>query len=274
MHRLAVLLLAAAALFLRAQTARPPLGEAAALREIAAAVGKHSQAGEFSGVALVARGPQTLLEKATGYLSVNADAPNRPDTLFNIGSITKVFTKLCIARLWAEQELSLDDTIGKFLPGYPNREAAASVTIGHLLTMTSGIGGFFGPKYAATPKNRIQNLAGHVQFFASGPLAFKPGTSEKYSNGGYVVLGRIIEKVSGTSYYDFAAQTVFEPLGMKDTGFYEADVPKPRLFTGYSRPEPGAQRRGSIYTLSRRGSRRVEHTRPCATCWFSRTPLG
>jgi CubicO group peptidase (beta-lactamase class C family) len=229
------------------------LSEADTLKEIAAAIDKHSQADDFSGAVLVAHGDQILFERAAGFLDHNAESPNRKDTLFNIGSIVKLMTKFCIAQLWEEGKLLLDDKIGKFLPDYPNREAAASVTVRHLLTMTSGIGDFFGPKYAATPKNLIQNLADHLAFFAAEPLAFRPGTSEKYSNGGYLVLGLIIEKLTGSSYYDFVAKTIFEPLGMKDTGFYEIDVPRPRLATGYA-GAPGSPRRSNIYTLSRRGS--------------------
>jgi len=118
-----------------------------------------------------------LLERSAGYSDTNAEAANRADTLFNIGSIVNIMTKFCIARLWGEHKLTLDDTIGKFLPDYPNREAADSVTIRHLLTMTSDIGDFFGPKYAAMPKNQFNDLASHLTLFAAEPLAFRPGTS-------------------------------------------------------------------------------------------------
>lgn len=235
-------------------TAGPKLSEAEALKEIAAVIDRHSRADAFSGTAMVARGEEVLLEKAVGFFDLNAEAPNRPDTLFNVGSIVKLMTRFCVARLWAERKLSLDDTIGKFLPDYPNREAAAIVTIRHLLTMTSGIGDFFGPAYAATSKDRIYNLASHLPFFAAESLAFKPGTSEKYSNGGYLVLGLIIEKLTRISYYEFVEQTIFEPLGMKDTGFYELDVPRGKLSTGYTRTAPDKPRRSNVYTLSRRGS--------------------
>ncbi|HEX9916298.1 MAG TPA: serine hydrolase domain-containing protein, partial [candidate division Zixibacteria bacterium] len=99
---------------------------------------------EFSGVVLVAKGQKPIFRKAYGLASKEYNVPNRVDTRFNLGSISKFLTRIAIEQLQGKGKLSLDDPIGKYLPDYPNKEAAENVTIRHLLEMTSGIGDFFG----------------------------------------------------------------------------------------------------------------------------------
>ena len=222
----------------------PPIDEAAALKEIEAIVARHAQADDFSGVALVAKRDKTVFEKATGLANVTHHVPNTMETIFNYGSIGKVFTKLAIQKLQAQGKLSLSDTIGKFLPDYPNQQARSAVTISQLIEMRSGIGDFFGDEFAAKPKNEIRTLSDYMPLFASKPLAFQPGAKEAYSNGGYVVLGRIIEKITGMSYYDYVAKEIFLPFGMTDTGYFEPDSPRERIATGYTKRDgsaPGAR---------------------------------
>ena len=177
------------------------------------------EAGDFSGVILIARKGVPVFEEAFGYADREKKILNRTDTKFNIGSINKSFTGLTIRQLAAEKKLSLDDTIGKFLPDYPNKDAAARVTVRHLLEMSSGIGDFFGDRYDAADKEEILTLADYLPLFADQPLAFEPGKGRLYSNGGYIVLGLIIEKVTGRDYYDYIRETVFEPAGMADSGW-------------------------------------------------------
>ena len=161
-------------------------------------VEKASDADEFSGVILVAQNGIPLFEQAYGFADREKKIPNRVDTKFNVGSINKSFTGLAIRQLIAENKIWPDDPIRKFLPDYPNTDAAAKVTVRHLLDMTSGIGDFFGDRYEATPKEKIRSLEDYLPLFADKPLEFEPGTRNQYSNGGYVVLGLIIEKASGT----------------------------------------------------------------------------
>jgi CubicO group peptidase (beta-lactamase class C family) len=214
---------------------------------------------EFSGVVLVARGGMPLFEKAYGLASKEYGTPNRLDTRFNIGSINKIITRIAIEQLAGSGALALDDTIGKYLPDYPNGEAARRVTIRELLDMTSGIGDFFGDAYAATPKDRIRTLSDYLPLFAADSLLFEPGTDSRYSNGGYIVLGLIIEKVSGKSYFDYVRDSVYERAGMEGTGHLMADVPEENVASGYSREwdgveHPGETRRSNIYTRPARGS--------------------
>jgi hypothetical protein len=170
-----------------------------------------SRLDEFSGVVLIAADNKPIFQKAVGQASKTHNVPNRMDTRFNLGSINKVFTQVSIAQLIEKGKLTLDDTIGKHLPDYPNRQAAEKVTVKHLLEMSSGIGDFFGDKFMATPKDRIRKLQDYFQFFAAEPLKFEPGTSRQYSNGGFIVLGAIIEKAAGRITTSTFAKTYSSP---------------------------------------------------------------
>ena len=190
--------------------------------------------GSFSGVVLIAKNGKPFFHKAYGMANRDLAAPNRPDTKFNLGSINKVFTQVAIAQLAEQGKLSLSDTIRKRLPDYPS-PVADKITIQQLLTMTSGLGDFFGERYDATPKSKFRTLADFLPMFVNEPLLFEPGTSKSYSNAGYIVLGLIIEKVSGESYYDYVRQHVFLPAGMKDTDAYMQDAIVPNRAVGYTR---------------------------------------
>ena len=126
--------------------------------------------------------------------------------------------------------------------------------------MTSGVGDFFGERFDAMPKDRFRTNADFLPMFAGNPLAFEPGSRRRYSNGGYVVLGAIVEKVSGQSYYDFVREHIFLPAGMTNTDSFEADLPVPNLAEGYTRESgSGGQgttepRRKNIYSRPARGS--------------------
>jgi CubicO group peptidase (beta-lactamase class C family) len=228
-------------------------------KELVAAVGAfldaRSKADEFSGVVLIAKDFRTLFHEAYGDADREQRIPNRKDTKFNLGSINKSFTHSAVLKLEREGRLSLDDPIGKFLPDYPNRQAAAQVTVRHLLNMTSGIEDFFGARYDATPKDKIRSIRDYLPLFADQPLEFEPGTSHRYSNGGYIVLGAIIEKVTGTDYYTYVRENIFKPCGMSDTDSYERDKGPANLALGYThRGQPGGERVLNHQTLPGRGS--------------------
>ena len=214
--------------------------------------------GSFSGVVLIAKNGKPFFHKAYGMANRDFGAPSRPDTKFNLGSINKVFTQVAIAQLAEHGKLSLSDTIRKHLPDYLSA-VADKITIQQLVTMTSGLGDFFGERFDATPKSRFRTLADFVPLFVNRPLLFEPGTSRSYSNAGYIVLGLVIEKASGQSYYDYVRQHVFLPAGMKDTDAYMQDAVVPNRAVGYTResedgkPQPGPKRT-NVYTLPARSS--------------------
>jgi CubicO group peptidase (beta-lactamase class C family) len=253
-------------LSLRVEDTEPPQGDAPKAPptapktegEMLAALQSHLaelvKADEFSGTVLLAKAGKPLLHQAYGLASKEFNVPNRPDTKFNLGSINKTFTQMAIGQLVAQGKIAYEDTLGKHLPDYPNREAAEKVTIRQMLSMSSGIGDFFGPKYEATPKNKLRTVNDFLPLFAGEPLAFAPGTRQQYSNGGYIVLGAIIEKVTGQDYYAYVRENIFQPAGMSDTEWFEADAPTPNLATGYTRNGNSKVRQSNIYTRPAKGS--------------------
>ncbi len=213
------------------------------------------KADEFSGVVLVARGGKPIFQKAYGLASKEHNVANRVDTKFNLGSINKLFTQVAVAQLADQGKLSLDDHLIKFLPDYPNREAANKITIRHLLTMSSGVGDIFNHQFDDTPKDKLRNLQDFLPLFANVPLAFEPGTQQRYSNGGYVLLCLVIEKMSGQSYYDYVRENIFKVAGMENTESFEADVIVPNLANGYTRDgSPNRKWKNNIYSRPGRGS--------------------
>lgn len=238
--------------------------EAASVRSVATddelvkAVTKHvdelSSRDAFSGTVIVARNGTPFLQLAVGMASREFSASNRVDTKFNIGSLNKVFTMVAICQLIEAGKLKPGDTVGSVLPEYPNRDAAAKVTVHQLLSMQSGIGDFFNERYEATPRDSIRSTADYLKLFADKPLEFEPGTSRRYSNGGYVVLGAIIEKLSGMSYYDYVREHIFKPAGMHATDSYPSDAVVTNLAEGYTRENPKQPWRNNVLLRPGRGS--------------------
>ncbi len=155
----------------------------------------------FMGTALVAQNGKVLLSKGYGFANAEWDIPNSPSTKFRLGSITKQFTAACILLLEERGKLKIDDPVKKYMPDAP--AAWDKITIFHVLTHTSGIPSFTGfPDYrsteaiATTPEKLVAR-------FRDKPLDFQPGEKWSYSNSGYVLLGYLIEKISGQSYRDF-----------------------------------------------------------------------
>jgi CubicO group peptidase (beta-lactamase class C family) len=195
-----------------------------------------SLAGEnkLSGVLLVAKDGVTVASKAAGVANKATGAVIDLNTRFNLGSMNKMFTSVAIAQLAQAGKLSFTDTIAKQLPDYPNKEVADKITIHQLLTHTSGLGMYWNNKFMAQ-REKLLTVAGHLPLFAADPLLFPPGEKFQYSNSGYMVLGAIIEKLSGQDYYSYVQEHIYKPAGMKDTGFYEPGKEIPNLAIGYTR---------------------------------------
>jgi D-alanyl-D-alanine carboxypeptidase len=211
----------------------------------------------FSGVVMLSRNGQIIFSGVYGSASKEYGVPNALDTRFNLGSINKLMTRIAIMQLVEQHKLSYDETLGAVLPTYPNKDAATHVTVRELLEMSSGIGDFFGPPYEAMPKNRLNTLAAYLPLFASKPLAFRPGTKSQYSNGGYVVLGLMIERRSGLSYYDYVKTHIFSPAGMTASGWFERDATTSGIASGYTKDGANGPTHvwcNNIYTTPQRGS--------------------
>jgi CubicO group peptidase (beta-lactamase class C family) len=188
---------------------------------------------QFMGSILVARDEQILLDKGYGYANLEWQVPNSPDAKFRIGSITKQFTAACILLLEERGKLKTEDLVKKYLPDAP--AAWDHITIYNLLTHTSGIPNFTDfPDYhasEATPTTPEQLVAR----FRDRPLEFQPGEDWAYSNSGYVLLGYLIEKITGQRYQDFVKENLFKPLGLQDSGYDSNTAIIPHRAAGYSR---------------------------------------
>ena len=235
-----------------------PMTEATLVEALDKQMNQAVAADEFSGTVVVAKKDGVVFQKAYGLASKEYSVPNRIDTRFNLGSINKTFTQVAIGQLAEQGKLSFDDKLGKYMPDYPNQEAAEKVTIRRLLDMKSGIGDFFGSEFEAMPKDRLRTLKDFLPLFASKPLQFEPGTKQQYSNGGYIVLGAIIEKVSGQDYYEYVREHIFKVAGMNNTDWYEADLMTANLASGYTREGMADRakdvRRNNLYTRPAKGS--------------------
>ena len=229
------------------------LTESQVLALIETRLGELATADEFSGAVWLAKGDKPILQKAYGLASREHNVPNRIDTRFNLGSINKSFTQVAVGQLVEQGKLSFDDKLGRYLSDYPNREAAEKVTIRQLLDMSSVIGDIFGPQFDSMSKSRLRAIKDFLPLFASQPLIFEPGSKHQYSNGGYIVLGAIIEKVTGQDYYEYVREHIFKPAGMQNAEWCEADKVTANLATGYTRAGDGA-RRNNIYSRPARGS--------------------
>jgi CubicO group peptidase (beta-lactamase class C family) len=213
----------------------------------------------FSGSVLVAKNGQTIFKQAYGMADKSNNHPNTTDMKFDLGSMNKMFTAVAIAQLAERGKLSFTDTISKLLPDYPNKALAEKVTVHHLLTHTSGMGSYFNEKFMAN-LNNMKTVSDYLPLFANDPLAFEPGTKWQYSNSGFVVLGLIIEKLSGQTYFDYVREHIFKPAGMVNTDSYERDKSTPNLAIGYTkmgdngRPDPSAPRRANTPMRAVKGS--------------------
>jgi CubicO group peptidase (beta-lactamase class C family) len=198
----------------------------------------------FMGSVLVSRGNEIILDKGYGLANLEWNVPNSPSTKFRLGSITKQFTAASILLLEERGKLSVSDPVNKYMPDAP--AAWDKVTIFNLLTHTSGIPSFTSfPDYASL-EPFTTTPAQLVKLFRDKPLDFAPGEKWSYSNSGYVLLGYLIEKISGESYEKFVQENIFTPLGMKDSGYDSNSAIIPRRAAGYSPGPDGPVNAGFI----------------------------
>lgn len=185
---------------------------------------------QFSGSVLVAVGGRLLLRSAVGFADWNSKTLNRPDNRFRIGSITKAFTATGVMLLVQDGRLKLEDTACRFVADCP--DAWRSVTVRNLLTHTSGIPDYL-PSITLAQFNAPIPPPDLLALVANRPLSFSPSSEYGYSNTNYVLLGLIIENLSGLSYGAYLEQRIFRPLSMSGSG-YERDFTRvPNSATGY-----------------------------------------
>ena len=205
---------------------------AAKIQELLSLAHKYRQ---FNGSVLVAENGKVVYKGAYGLANMEWDIPNTPDTKFRLGSITKQFTATVIMQLVEQGKIKLDAKLSDYLPEY-RKDTGSKVTIHHLLTHTSGI-----PSYTSQPgffENVSRNpykVDEFVKKYASGDLEFEPGSKYTYNNSGYFLLGAIVERVTGKPYEQVLKENIFDPLGMKNTGYDHHNTILPKRASGYSK---------------------------------------
>ncbi len=223
-----------------AVAAPPPKDDAELTARLGAAVDSLGRLGRFSGAVLLQHGATRLYATATGMAEREAKRPNTLETRFNLGSINKLFTAIAIRQLAARGKLGIDQTIDHYLPEYPV-DKAAKITVRMLLDHRSGVPDFFNAKYQAADPASIRTLNDWFRFIRDEPLTFEPGSSQAYSNGGYLLLGMIVAHVSGADYFDYVRKHVFAPAHMTHTDSYTKSDPVGNRAVGYTHPDGGAR---------------------------------
>jgi CubicO group peptidase (beta-lactamase class C family) len=199
---------------------------------------------QFMGAVLVALGNDILLDKGYGSADLEWNIPDSPTTKFRLGSITKQFTAVSILLLQERGKLNVQDLVKKYMPDAP--AAWDKITVFNLLTHTSGIPNFTSFQEYRSKEPFPQTPEQIIALFRDKPLDFPPGEKWNYSNSGYIVLGYLIEKIGGESYAKFVQENIFDPLGMKDSGYDSNSAIIPDRASGYAPTPNGLQNAGYI----------------------------
>ena len=202
---------------------------------------------------LIAKDGKPIFSEAYGLADREHKTPNTLKTRFRIGSMNKMFTAVATLQLVQAGKLELNDPLGKYLTDYPNKNVATKVTIHHLLTHTGGTGDIFGPDFD-THRLELRTLQDYVKLYGKRDLKFEPGSQWDYSNYGFVLLGVIIEKVSGQSYYDYVREHIYVPAGMTSTGSEPEDQAVSDRSVGYTKMDSSGQWKPNTDSLPYRGT--------------------
>lgn len=193
---------------------------------------------QFAGNVLVARRGEVRVAKSFGDARREPVQKNEANTRFRIGSMYKMFTAVAVLQLMERGQLRLDAPLITYLPDYPNAELAKKTTLRHLLTHTGGTGDIFTEAYQQQRLNTREH-ADYLRLFGARAPEFVPGSREAYSNYGYVLLGAVIERISGQSYHAYVHDNIFKPAGMLATGAEPEDRVREQLSEGYTQTENG-----------------------------------
>jgi CubicO group peptidase (beta-lactamase class C family) len=205
-------------------------------RDVTPWLDAQAKSGAFSGVVLVARNGVPIYSAAYGMADRARRVPNAIDTRFNLGSMNKMWTAIAIAQLVDQGKIDLDATVGRYVPDLPNKAIRETVKVRHLLSHTSGMGSYFRNGFLRN-KTYAASAADLVPFYADDSLSFTPGARMQYSNSGFALLGLIIERVSGQSFYDYMQKNILDRAGMKRASYVDVRAHPTDIAIGYAKPE-------------------------------------
>jgi len=197
---------------------------------------------------LISKNGNIIYQKAFGLANLELNVPMETDNVFEIGSMTKQFTAVSILMLIEKEKLNLDDEITKFIPDYPTN--GHKITIHHLLTHTSGIKSYTSMKRLNKISKQDLTPLELIDFFKNEPIDFAPGEKYKYNNSGYVILGYIIEKVTGRSYANFVEEQIFKKLKMTASQYASNSKVIKNRASGYQDNEGYINTREISFTLT------------------------
>jgi CubicO group peptidase (beta-lactamase class C family) len=202
-------------------------------------VKRYYDVGRFGGMVLVAEDGKIVYEKGFGFANAEWNIPNSAKAKYRIGSVTKQFTSMIVMQLVQENKIKLDGTLSDYLPYY-RKDTGSKVTIHQLLTHTSGIPSYTDSReFRNTMRDPVKSPKDFVLKYCSGDLLWEPGSKWAYNNSGYFILGAILEQVTGKPYEVLVRQRIFDPLGMKDTGYDHSETVIPDRASGYERDPAG-----------------------------------
>src|SRR5712672_3273331 len=215
-----------------AEFATGRLSETATLETAKARIDELVKDEKFSGAVLVTKNGKAIMSGAYGLADRENKIPNSLNTKFRIGSMNKMFTAVSILQLVQNGKMKLSEPFGKYIGDYPNKDAG-KVTIEQLLMHTGGTGDIFGPQFEAHRKD-LRNLQDYVNLYGKRGLEFAPGSRWEYSNYGFLLLGVVVERVSGKSYYEYVRENVYVPAAMNSTASLTEDQDVPGRSIGYT----------------------------------------
>lgn len=209
----------------------------------------------FSGAVLVARGEDILFKGTVGYANKRWKLKNKVDTKFSLGSMNKMFTAISALQLIEKGQLKFEDKLSQYVDkSWLPEGNAKSITIRQLLTHTSGLGNFFNNDFNKSNKEVYRNLDAYKPLISQMPLLFIPGTRNRYSNSGMLMLGLVVEKVSGKSYYKYVRENIYNKANMLNSGSFELDSVTANMASGYLKRMHSDNWVDSIYTRAIKGS--------------------
>jgi CubicO group peptidase (beta-lactamase class C family) len=200
------------------------------LQQLADCIENHTDPEPFSGVVYLTRGDEVLFEKGYGFAIRSESIPNTTNTRFQMASGCKIFTSVAVCQLVQQGELGFDTLLSECVDvAFPNY--APDITIHHLLAHTSGITSYFQKDvdsdfealWQGLPMYKVRGPRDFLPLFQDKPMKFSPGERFDYNDGGYILLGLVIECVAGRDFSAYINESVFDPAGMQDSGYFPTD---------------------------------------------------